>query len=361
MVLHQHPSRSSSAIGGPSASVRRFGLGALGTAIGLGLAWGGGHFSRPDPDTKSLDVAREVSNAFEDVAQFVAPAVVRIEAFIGARDTERPLGQGSGVILEETGVIATNAHVVRAATRTEVVLVDGRTFDAKILGIDDATDLAVLEIDADGLTALPLRDRDKPARVGEWVIAVGNPLGLGHAVTAGIVSGRGRAPGIAVYQDFIQTDAAINPGNSGGPLVDLDGNVLGINTAVADTRRGGQGIGFAIPASLIADVVDQLSMRGKVVRGYIGIHPVDLNPRLRSSLGYDGSSRVAVLDVIKDTPAEVAGLRKNEIIDALNGVPVTNVDKFLIEVARFPPGTEVALDLYGRDGPRKVKVTLGER
>ena len=186
---------------------------------------------------------------------------MRIEAFAAAGGMERPLGQGSGVILSEDGLIATNAHVVRRASRVRVSLVDGRAEDARVVGLDVDTDLAVLRIEAEGLV-LPLR-ADEEARVGEWVLAIGNPLGLDHAVTAGIVSGRGRSASIAAYEDFIQTDAAINPGNSGGPLVDLEGRVIGINTAVANPASGGQGIGFAIPARMVDDVVTELAASGR--------------------------------------------------------------------------------------------------
>ena len=214
----------------------RTGLGLLGTAVGVGLAVGAGlgvPTSEAEDRLQPREVARSLSESYVDVAARVAPAVVRIEAFAVAGGMERPLGQGSGVILSEDGLVATNAHVVRRASRVRVSLVDGRAEDAQVVGLDVDTDLAVLRIEADGLVSAPLR-ADEDARVGEWVLAIGNPLGLDHAVTAGIVSGRGRSASIAAYEDFIQTDAAINPGNSGGPLVDLEGRVIGINTAVAN-------------------------------------------------------------------------------------------------------------------------------
>lgn len=358
-MTHSIRSRDSRS-GSPSAFAVPGAIGLLGTTIGLGLAIGGGFFGASR--NAEQDVARSVSTAFETVAERVAPAVVSVEAYSTFRSIETPLGQGSGVILTEDGLIATNAHVVRNSTRTKVILVDGRELDAQLVGLDEATDLAVLRIDVGGLTSIPLRT-DRPAQVGEWVLAFGNPLGLGHTVTAGIVSARGRSTDlrIADYEDFIQTDAAINPGNSGGPLVDLEGRVIGINTAVVDTRRGGQGIGFAIPASIISDVVDQLSKSGRVSRGYIGVNLAELSDSGAVSRSYRGTSRVYVSSVLKNTPAKRSGVVKGEIIDAINGKPVTTLSKLMFKIASLRPGTEVSLSLVGAEGPRVVKVTLEER
>ena len=226
-------------------------------------------------------------------------------------ERQAPRSVGSGVFIDPDGTLVTNAHVVRGATAVRVRLVDGRNFEASVLGIDNATDLAVLRVQApEPFKAAKLR-ADVRAEVGEWVLAIGNPLGLGHAVTAGIVSGRGRAARIATYENFIQTDAAINPGNSGGPLVDLDGNIVGINTAVADTRNGSQGIGFAIPAWMVAEVVEELVENGRVRRGYLGVE-------LREFEGAQ-TKRVVVTRAVRNSPARAAGVRAGDQIVTFDG------------------------------------------
>lgn len=354
-----------------SAVLSRAALGAFGTCVGLGLAVGGalrmgpaaGFSAEAAAEIASLkdkSVARSVSSAFEQVADQVAPAVVRIESFGAVGGVERRLGQGSGVILKAEGLIATNAHVVSRASRLSVSLVDGRTFEAEVVGLDEETDLAVLRIEADGLVTAPLRT-DEPARVGEWVIAIGNPLGLSHAVTAGIVSGRGRTASITTYEDFIQTDAAINPGNSGGPLVDLEGRVIGINTAVADVSRGGQGIGFAIPASMIAGVVEQLEESGRVTRGYMGVRLNEVSDSYVRSRGYRGASRVIVASAETGTPAATAGVKSGEIIDSIDGKPVSSLRGLMSSIARLRPGTDVKLALVSAGERRVVTVNLTER
>ena len=341
-------------------SLARTGLGLLGTAVGIGLAVGAGLGRGAEERLEPGEVARSLSESYVDVAARVAPAVVRIEAFAVAGGMERPLGQGSGVILSEDGLIATNAHVVRRASRVRVSLVDGRAEDARVVGLDVDTDLAVLRIEAEGLVSAPLR-ADEEARVGEWVLAIGNPLGLDHAVTAGIVSGRGRSASIAAYEDFIQTDAAINPGNSGGPLVDLEGRVIGINTAVANPASGGQGIGFAIPARMVDDVVTELAASGRVTRGYMGVQLNEFSDEYASARGYRGASRVVVARAEPGTPASVAGVESGEIIDALDGVPVGSLRAFMASIARLRPGTVVELALVrGRDR-RTVELKLAER
>ena len=240
------PSRAAALNSSPKAGSMRTGLGVAGAVLGLALA-GSAHLERQS------DVAQGVSQAFETVSERIAPSVVRIESGQRTQGGVRPLGEGSGFVLDESGLIVTNAHVVNGADAIRIQLFDGRAVDAELVGKDTESDLALLRVEAEGLVAAPLRS-EEPARVGEWVIAVGNPLGLGHSVSAGIVSGRGRTANITTYEDFIQTDAAINPGNSGGPLVDLQGRIVGVNTAVADIRTGGQGIGFAIPADMVAQV-----------------------------------------------------------------------------------------------------------
>ena len=305
-------------------------------------------------------MAQGVSQAFETVSERIAPSVVRIESGQRTQGGVRPLGEGSGFVLDESGLIVTNAHVVNGADAIRIQLFDGRAVDAELVGKDTESDLALLRVEAEGLVAAPLRS-EEPARVGEWVIAVGNPLGLGHSVSAGIVSGRGRTANITTYEDFIQTDAAINPGNSGGPLVDLQGRIVGVNTAVADIRTGGQGIGFAIPADMVAQVTDQLARWGEVRRGYVGVNLREVRDFELARLDYSGASRVAVRSVVKGGPAEQAGLEPGDVVVRVNNRPVTTVQSLMAVVASFAPGTEVELEVRRDQLARKVSVRLGER
>ena len=347
-------------------------LSLLGTAIGVGLAVGGALIPSPFRDAQparaqpvgnddvGIATAREVSSAFEAASRTIAPSVVRIESFQRGGGGFLPSGQGSGVIIDADGVIVTNAHVVRGSSALKVVLVDGRSFDGKIVGLDNETDLARVSIDAEGLVAAELRT-DRPARVGEWVIAVGNPLGLGHSVTAGIVSGRGRTQGITSYDNFIQTDAAINPGNSGGPLVDLDGKVVGINTAVIDARRGGQGIGFAIPTWMVSEVIEQLASNGRVSRGYLGVRLDEFTKDFADRIGYRGSSRVRIASIIEGGPAGLAGLKGRDILDRIEGESVTTQQQLMALIARVAPGTEVQMEVIRNGERERVTVRLAER
>ncbi len=361
--------------GGWLASMASISL--LGTAIGVGLAAGSalipGSMRSVSPELSALGspsvaagdemgvaTARRVSSAFEAASRAIAPSVVRIESFQRGGGGLLPSGQGSGVIIDEAGVIVTNAHVVRNSNALKVVLVDGRSFDGKIVGVDNETDIARVQIEADELVAAELRT-DRPARVGEWVIAVGNPLGLGHSVTAGIVSGRGRSQGITSYDNFIQTDAAINPGNSGGPLVDLDGKVIGINTAVIDARRGGQGIGFAIPTRMVSDVVEQLAANGKVSRGYMGARLDEFTQEYADRIGYEGDSRVRIASVIEEGPAAKAGLQGRDILHRVDGQRVTSRQQLMALIARVAPGTRVPMSVIRGGKEENVTVRLVER
>lgn len=347
------PSRAAALKSSPKAGSMRTGLGVAGAVLGLALA-GSAHLERQS------DVAQGVSQAFETVSERIAPSVVRIESGQRTQGGVRPLGEGSGFVLDESGLIVTNAHVVNGADAIRIQLFDGRAVDAELVGKDTESDLALLRVEAEGLVAAPLRS-EEPARVGEWVIAVGNPLGLGHSVSAGIVSGRGRTANITTYEDFIQTDAAINPGNSGGPLVDLQGRIVGVNTAVADIRTGGQGIGFAIPADMVAQVTDQLARWGEVRRGYVGVNLREVRDFELARLDYSGASRVAVRSVVKGGPAEQAGLEPGDVVVRVNNRPVTTVQSLMAVVASFAPGTEVELEVRRDQLARKVSVRLGER
>ncbi len=269
-------------------------------------------------------------------------------------------GQGSGFIVSPDGYILTNHHVVGKADKVIVRLKDGRELEAKLIGSDQRSDVAVIKIDAKDLPFIPLANSDR-LEVGEWVLAFGSPFGLVDTMTAGIVSAKGRTSvGIADYENFIQTDAAINPGNSGGPLVNLDGQVVGINTAIASRSGGYQGIGFAIPINLAKNVRDQLQSDGTVHRGFLGIMIQPLTSDLAKSFGLTDTKGVLIGDVTGDSPARKAGLESGDIIVEMNGKPVERAGAFRNRVAMFIPGTDVTLTVL-RNGQRKqITVTLGE-
>ena len=374
-------------------------------ATGLGLAWPdlvgrvayaveSGQASAAREQLKSV---RDLSLAFQEVTKAVKPSVVNIrsitkmagtsyyqvqptpspfgdrfgedffERFFGPRSPRERRGEefvqrgvGTGVIVSADGYILTNNHVVRNADKLTVTLSDNREFDAEVIGADDKTDLAVVKIDASGLLPAELGDSDD-INVGEWVLAMGNPFGLSQTVTAGIISAKGRANvGIADYEDFIQTDAAINPGNSGGPLVNLDGQVIGINTAIATENGGYQGVGFAIPANMARQIRDDIIKHGRVVRGWLGVVIQDLNEDLAKSFGFDSTDGVLVGDVPAGGPAAKAGLEPGDIIVKIDGKPVVNMNKLRNMVAAVAPGTEVKVDVF-REGEHKTfTVKIGE-
>lgn len=268
-------------------------------------------------------------------------------------------GTGTGVIISADGYIVTNNHVVRGADEITVTLHDDREFEATVVGTDSHTDLAVLKIEAD-VTPAKLGDSDS-TEVGDWVLAIGSPFGLDQTVTAGIVSAKSRANvGVADYEDFIQTDAAINPGNSGGPLVNLRGEVVGINTAIASRSGGYAGIGFAIPAKMVGEVSNSLRTNGTVERGRIGALIQNLSEELAESFGYDSEDGVLVGDVLPGSPAEKAGLKSGDIIARYDGRVMRDANHLRNTVAATKPGTEVPVELF-RDGQAmNVDVTIGQ-
>ena len=269
-------------------------------------------------------------------------------------------GLGSGFLIDDEGHILTNNHVVEGADEVKVKLADDRELDAKVVGTDPPTDLALLQVDADDLEALELGDSDV-VEVGDWVLAIGNPFGLPRTVSTGIVSAKGRANvGIVDYEDFIQTDAAVNPGNSGGPLVDLRGRVVGINTAIASRSGGNNGIAFAIPINMAKSVVDQLLGDGKVVRGHLGIMISDLSSEMAKSFGYEGTGGVLVQDVVEGEAADEAGVRHGDIITKLDGAAITSMSTFRSEVAKKRPGTTVRLQLWREGATKTVEAELKE-
>lgn len=264
----------------------------------------------------------------------------------------RQQGIGSGVIATKDGYILTNNHVVDGADEVKVALNDGREFNAKVIGRDPKSDVAVIKIDAKDLPAITMADSDK-VEVGDVVLAVGNPFGIGQTVTTGIVSATGRGGAIGLdYEDFIQTDAAINPGNSGGALVDAEGRLIGINTAILSRSGGNQGIGFAIPANLARDVMESLVKDGHVTRGYLGVMIQDITPELASQFKLKQNSGALVGDVTPKSPAEKAGLKSGDIITEFNGKKVTDSRHLKLEVARTHPGDSVSVKVL-RDGSAK--------
>ena len=261
---------------------------------------------------------------------------------------------GSGFIFSSDGYIATNAHVVNHASKVRVRLADKREFDAKIIGVDEKTDLALIKIESTGhaLTPLPLGDSNA-IDVGEWVMAIGSPFGLEQTVTVGVVSAKERVLGAGPYDDYIQTDAAINPGNSGGPLVDTKGRVIGINAAISSRSGGNDGVGFAIPINLAKGVLDQLRDHGSVERGWLGVAIQAVTPDLAESFGLEGASGALVADVNPDGPAAKAGIERGDIILSFDGHEITESHQLPAMVADKHVGDTVELTLL-RNGKRKT-------
>ncbi|MEZ0343595.1 MAG: DegQ family serine endoprotease, partial [Caldimicrobium sp.] len=329
---------------------------------------------------EGIQLAQKLSEAFSVVAERSAPAVVYIETervvtgtpgfhpfdffgdeffrrfFSPPRFRER--GAGSGFIISKDGYIVTNNHVVEKAQKITVKLLDGRVFQGKVVGTDPFSDVALIKVDANNLPTLPLGNSDM-IRVGEWVIAIGNPFGLTHTVTVGVVSAKGRSGiGVTDIEDFIQTDAAINPGNSGGPLLNLKGEVIGMNTAIFSRSGGYMGIGFAIPINIVKTVVEQLKTKGKVERGWLGVVIQDLTPDLAKELGLKVTEGVLITEIIPDSPAAKAGLKEKDVIIKVNGKPVRNASELRSQILILKPGTEVELEII-RNGEKKiVKATI---
>lgn len=269
-------------------------------------------------------------------------------------------GLGSGVIVSPDGYILTNAHVVDDADEV-TVWIDEDKYDAKVVGADKKSDLAVLKIDKNGLPAAPLGDSDK-LRVGDWVLAVGNPYELRHTVSVGIISGKGRSNvGILDYENFLQTDAAINPGNSGGALVDLQGELVGINTAIVSQTGGWQGIGFAIPINMAKKVMEDIITEGKVTRGWLGVYIQDITQDIAKGLDIDDNTDgVLISSVAENSPAENANLKQGDIITAVDGRDVHSSSDLRNYIAMTPPGQKVKLDILRNGKEKEISVKLGE-
>jgi serine protease Do len=343
-------------------------------------------------DTSAVESLRETGKAFASVARAVSPSVVFLQVegtrerrqspfgpddfmrrffgdqFPGYGQPQQPegqrrvFGQGSGFVFSSgdgKAYILTNNHVVQDADRIRVRFQDGREFDATVTGTDPQSDVAVIEIDSDDVPALQL-SRSADLEVGEWVVAIGSPFGLRSTLTVGVVSATGRTGiGINDYEDFIQTDAAINPGNSGGPLVNLDGHVIGMNTAIFSRSGGYMGIGFAIPIDLAKTIADQLIDGGTVTRGFIGVAIQALNQDLAESFGIDRTAGILVAQVSEDSPAASAGIKVGDVIVEYQGNDVRDVGDFRNQVALTEPGSKARLTVL-RDGKRRtLNVTIG--
>lgn len=274
---------------------------------------------------------------------------------------QREHGLGSGVIVSSNGYIVTNNHVVDGATDILVTLSDKREFKGRIVGTDPKTDIAVVKIDATDLPSIVFGDSSK-IQIGDYALAVGEPFGLGQTVTMGIVSATGRANlGIEDYEDFIQTDAPINPGNSGGALVNDRGELVGINTAIiAHGSEGNQGIGFAVPANLARTVMDEIIKNGKVTRAYLGIVPQDVTPAIAKAMGVKEVGGALVSDVSADSPASRAGLQRGDIIQDVDGKPVTDSNQLRMNISMMHPDSRVTLKVLRNGSERELSATLAE-
>jgi serine protease DegQ len=281
--------------------------------------------------------------------------------FFGDQGNEPQVGLGSGVIVSPSGYILTNNHVVDGADEIDVILNDSRHSRAKVIGTDPDSDLAVLKIELDKLPVIVLGNSDA-LQVGDPVLAIGNPFGVGQTVTSGIVSALGRNQlGINTFENFIQTDAAINPGNSGGALVDTNGNLQGINTAIYSRSGGNMGIGFAIPVSTAKQVLESIVKEGQVTRGWIGVEPNDLTPELAETFGVKSTAGVIITGVLQNGPAAVAGIRPGDVITSVADKPVHNVSELLSGVAALKPGVPSKLRLQRQDKQMELDITPGVR
>ena len=282
--------------------------------------------------------------------------------FYGDQGRSEPQGGlGSGVIISASGYILTNNHVVEGADEIEVILNDTRKTKAKVIGTDPDTDLAILKIELEKLPVIVLGDSDA-LQVGDPVLAIGNPFGVGQTVTGGIVSALGRNQlGINTFENFIQTDAAINPGNSGGALVDVNGNLLGINTAIYSRSGGSMGIGFAIPVSTAKQVLEGIVKDGQVTRGWIGVEPQELSPELAETFNIKTTSGVIITGVLQNGPAAQAGIQPGDVITKVNGKSISNVMELLSAVAGLKPGTASPLTVLRKDSKTEISITPGTR
>lgn len=360
-----------------------------------GFRQGGGFLAYGDSgikDDPSIKKALDIQSAFRLVAKSIIPAVVNISTeivvkqqmsldndpffrffgkdwfdfYFGDQPKSREFVQktlGTGVIIDEEGFILTNFHVVKNATKIIVKLSNGREYKAKVVGTDPRTDMALIKIDIrEKLPVAPMGDSDA-LEVGDWAIAIGNPFGLNETFTVGVVSAKGRSGVISDasrYENYIQTDAAINPGNSGGPLVNIQGEIIGINTAIATPSGGNVGVGFAIPINTARAVFKQLKDKGKVVRGWLGVSIQDLSPDLAKHFGREPNSGVLVADIIEKTPAAEAGMKGGDIIVEFNGTAIKEVVQLRSLVADTAPGARVKIKVIRDKKPLTLTIKIAE-
>lgn len=348
-------------------------------------------------DQSPVNREAKTTTSFAPVVKKVSPSVVRVDITGKAKDAEmemggmspfdnpmlrrffgdqlpqqgrrggprmqrapREHGLGSGVIVTQDGYILTNNHVVENADKVHVTLDDGREFDAKVVGADPKTDIAVVKVEATGLPYMQLADSDK-IEVGDVTLAIGNPFGVGQTVTSGIISATGRAMGMGLdYEDFIQTDAAINPGNSGGALIDAQGRLIGINTAILSRTGGNNGIGFAVPVNLAKNVMEQLIESGRVVRGFLGVNIQTMSPALARQFELKDTKGALVSEVNPGSPADKAGVKSGDVIVEFNGKPVQDSRHLKLAVGATSPGTKAPLKVLRNGSTKELSVTLKE-
>lgn len=352
-----------------------------------GGVFGSGHKSRSTTAIPMLEAAPNsaaTQGSFRDAAKVAMPSVVNIftsktstpsqtpfmddpffRKFFGDRydeQQEKQVSLGSGVIVSAQGYILTNNHVVEAADEIEVALTDGRKAIAKVVGADPETDLAVIKIDLDNLPAITL-GHIEDARVGDAVLAIGNPFGVGQTVTMGIISalGRNHLGILDAFENFIQTDAAINPGNSGGALIDANGNLLGINTAIYSRSGGSLGIGFAIPVNTVKSVMNAIIKNGHVVRGYIGVEPQDITPELAESFGLKKTNGAIIAGVLKGGPADKAGMQPGDVLVSIEGKAIADMADMMNQIAQLAPGHKAKMLVFRRNQESNLNVTVGTR
>src|SRR5690606_9102684 len=325
-----------------------------------------------------------IQSSYREAAKLAMPSVVNIftsktaapvqnpfmddpffRKFFGDRfdeEQEKQVSLGSGVIVSAEGYILTNNHVVEAADEIEVALTDGRKAQGKVVGSDPETDLAVIKIDLKDLPAITLGHVEE-ARVGDVVLAIGNPFGVGQTVTMGIISalGRNHLGILDAFENFIQTDAAINPGNSGGALIDVHGNLLGINTAIYSRSGGSLGIGLAIPFTTVYSVMDAIIRDGQVVRGYIGVEPQDITPELAESFGLKKTNGAIIAGVLKGGPADKAGIQPGDIRLSIDGKTITDMSDMLNHIAQLKPGTKTKAVIQRRNQETTLDIVIGQR